>query len=542
VSKVLVISWDGATFDVLDPLLSHGHMPNLAQLIEDGVRARLQSCIPPISAAAWVSFQTGKNPGKHGVFEFLSYVPGQYEPGVVNATHIKAQTLWDLLSQAGKRCTVINVPVTYPPKPINGLMVSGFLTPAVAGAALRQSSFTFPEELKEEIFQHVDYEIHAYPRSALQKGPAQFVRDLIRIEGKRLELAQYLAQAHDWDLCMVHVHSTDTLQHMLWERLQSVASASYLESELDQLVLEFFATLDQGIQRLRQLLDKDDTLILLSDHGFGPVTHTFHVNDWLMSEGFLVPRVSRGRLQRLRWAKKALKRLDVFNLRLRAGFLHRRSPLQRAKRRELASVADWSRTQAFALMGTECAGIYVNLKGREAQGIVAGDEYERVCQQLVERARHIPGLKEARAYRRQDLYHGPCLDSMRDVVLVPGEGYHIATALSETGQLLRPTPANLASGHSMEGILVVKAGAAQQPALSGGVTIFDLAPTILRLLDLPVPADMDGRALTGEADWRTRETVQEGAFPGAPPEGQKAYSQQEEEAVRRRLAALGYLD
>ncbi len=539
-NRVLVISWDGATFDILDPLISQGHLPYLAQRINNGAKRRLRSCIPPVSAAAWASFQTGKNPGKHGVFDFLSYEPGKYEPALVNSASVHSETLWELLSQAGKRCIVINVPVTYPPKPINGWLVSGMLTPGL------DSQFTFPRELKDEILQHVDYEIFVYPRTYWQKGPLEFVRDLIRVEKTHLATALHLAEQRDWDFLMVHVQSTDTLQHMLWDRLHSLSRAAHPQDELDRLVLEFFTMLDQGIHQLGQMLDSEDHLILLSDHGFGSVSHSFHINDWLMREGFLTPRIVGTRLRAFRRAKQALKKMDVLNLRLRSGLLHRNSPLQRFKRLEQASVFDWTRTKAFALMGSSCAGVYVNLTGREQNGVVPRDQYEQVRQALIDRVQDIDALEGVRAYRREDLYSGSSLDSMPDVVVIPGDGYHITTALSDSGDFLSPCT-DQTGEHRMEGILVIQSKSVEQRSEQSAVdqaTIFDIAPTVLRLFGLPVPADMDGKVLINKTDWAppvaalAPETIAHTELSNQS----ESYSSEDEEAIRQWLADLGYMD
>lgn len=532
-NRVLVVSWDGATFDILDPMISHGYMPNLAALIESGSKGRLYSCIPPVTAAAWASFQTGKNPGKHGVFDFLSYVPGRYQPELVNSASIRTETLQELLGRSDKKCIVLNVPVTYPPRAINGLLVSGLLTPAL------ENTWTFPEELETEILQYTDYEILVYPRSFWQKGAIQFVKDLIRAEQKRLNLTRYLAREHDWDFLMVHIQSTDTLQHMLWDQLYRLANAGEPESELDQLILEFFAMIDSGIQQLGQMLDNSDRLILLSDHGFGSVTNTFHINDWLIKEGFLSVKGQRAGFDKLRRLRTLLKRVDVFDLRLRAGFLHRNSPLQRLKRLGLSSISDWSHTKAFALMGSACAGVYVNLRGRELHGIVEGDEYEQIRQELIERVEGISEIDGVRAYRREDLYSGPYLDLMPDVVVIPGESCHIATGLSDTGHFLSPCT-NQTGDHRMDGILVMH-GDGIAHAMLANVNIFDLAPTILHFFDLPIPSDMDGRIIGKEMarQSHSRGAIQEMTLNA---NAEETYSSQEEEEVRRRLADLGYLD
>ena len=130
VRKVICIGLDGATFDLIRPWLSKGKLPNIGRIIKDGVWGELESVIPPVSAPAWTSFMTGKNPGKHGIFGFKKEKQGTYEELFVNRKLIKSETLWKCLSDVGKKVIVINVPLTYPPEEINGYLMSGMDTPS----------------------------------------------------------------------------------------------------------------------------------------------------------------------------------------------------------------------------------------------------------------------------------------------------------------------------------------------------------------------------------------------------------------------------
>ena len=130
-SRFLVIGIDGGTFDLIRPWAEAGDLPNLARLMAEGVHGPLESTLPPVTAPAWSTFATGKNPGKHGVFDFILPMGGRYD--LVNATSIHAPTLWQIISEAGLKCGVMNVPVTYPPAPINGFVIGGMLSP-VSGA------------------------------------------------------------------------------------------------------------------------------------------------------------------------------------------------------------------------------------------------------------------------------------------------------------------------------------------------------------------------------------------------------------------------
>src|SRR5215813_2846442 len=148
-SKVVILGLDGATFDLILPWVQSGKLPHFAQLLHQGISGRLRSTVPPMSPPAWNSFMTGKNPGKHGIFDFTGRKPQSYETSFINAAWRRAPDFWQYLTEAGKRIAVLSVPFTYPPEKVNGIMISGFDAPGIAGLVDR--SATYPPELCEEI-------------------------------------------------------------------------------------------------------------------------------------------------------------------------------------------------------------------------------------------------------------------------------------------------------------------------------------------------------------------------------------------------------
>jgi predicted AlkP superfamily phosphohydrolase/phosphomutase len=208
--KVMVISLDGVTWDVLGPWAEQGLLPNIARLFTSGVSGKLRSTIPPVTAPAWASFQTGKNPGKHGLAHFTRYQKGTYETPIVDASSIKPRTIWQMLSERGKRVGIINVPLTYPPVQVNGFMISGMLTPEVVKGF-------YPPRLHAELISQIgDYQIFTPVRTVDYLGVRGFVRNLAYLAQKRAEAALYMLSKEDWDFFMVHFQATDILQHALW--------------------------------------------------------------------------------------------------------------------------------------------------------------------------------------------------------------------------------------------------------------------------------------------------------------------------------------
>ena len=143
--KVAVFGLDGITFDLIQPWLDEGRLPNLARLLADGASGRLRSYIPPVSASAWVSFFTGANPGQHGLVDFTYPAPDSYRINVSSSHTRTAPALWEIVNQAGGQVGVVSMPMTYPPEPLNGFMLCSFLTPQA------DSRYTCPDSLKEEL-------------------------------------------------------------------------------------------------------------------------------------------------------------------------------------------------------------------------------------------------------------------------------------------------------------------------------------------------------------------------------------------------------
>ena len=221
--RLLIIGIDGATYDVLDPMIARGVLPNLAALMKRGFRAGLRSTIPPNSAAAWATFITGKNPGRHGVLRFQATRPTQdigieFRPGAytfLNSDSIAGRRLWDVLGAAGKRVAVMNVPMTYPPRPLNGIMITGLLTPPGA------KDFTWPPELAHSL---VGYQIEQ-PLATMGYSPAadrELIRSSLEILAQQGQTALRLLQSEPWDFFFVCFTGTDRIQHRLWNFLEGM--------------------------------------------------------------------------------------------------------------------------------------------------------------------------------------------------------------------------------------------------------------------------------------------------------------------------------
>jgi predicted AlkP superfamily phosphohydrolase/phosphomutase len=543
-SRVLVIGLDGATFDLLMPWMEEGRLPNISEIWKRSSFGYLRSTVPPITASAWATFQTGKNPGKHGLFDFTQPRPDSYESSFISARSLRAPSLWEVLSQHGKRVGVLNVPITYPPRPVNGLLVAGLMTPST------KVVFTYPPDLYQELVDEIgEYTILVPVRRLLYMGVRGFVDKLRDVTRKRAQAAVYLMRRCDWDFFMVHFHSCDVLQHGLWSHLDPRHPAyDDIDGEERDYVQSYYRDLDGAVGSVLAEAGRDTTTILMSDHGFGPAARRFHINQWLANEGLLQCRPDTFSRRVFESLEDALRRADVLKLRRRLiPPFSQRETLMRQYTQE--SRIDWSSSQAFALPCSVAIRLQINVRGREPLGVVEpGAEYERLRDRIAERLLEIrdpdTGNKVVQqVFKREEIYSGPALDMMPDLVALPDGRYIVATHFKK-GLLYSPLPEDYSGSHRMEGMLMMAGPAIPPGRRIEGAEIADLFPTILHLLDVPVPSDLDGRALTGALDpcFVKEHPLRCEDSSSAPLDFEEiTYSADDEAAIADRLRGMGYL-
>ncbi len=544
--KILIIGLDGGTWSVLDRFVGLGAMPRLEGLLNEGYRATLLSTIPPITPVAWSSFATGMGPGRHGVFGFLApqREPGSYSPPPVRRDAVRAPSLWRLLSDLGLSTTVLSVPLTYPPEPVNGFMVTGMFTPESA------TNSTHPPSLRDELsslgvmpkFQ-LDFtrrreagKAGEHLERALASDASSYFADLEDMT-ERLVGASLRLMEKPWDLFVTVFVGTDRLQHVLWDDVVSSDSGA----TLGRRIADFYSSIDAAVGRLVDAAGPGAVVILMSDHGFGRCAGHYSMGRWLIDEGYArhLPRRAYGALRAA---------LDATGLKTLAARTMGKGRVERAVRASFIPL-DWSRTLAYFQPGTY--GIRVNLKGREREGIVEpGEEYETLRNEIRERVLKIEdpvggGLIVSRAWFSDEIYDGPHTAWAPDIVLEPNPelGYHLV--LGDLASARRVTIAPKTRGsHRREGIFLVagpgvRAGDAASPA-----GIADVAPSVLWLLGQSVPKDMDGRVLLDAFDGAPAPRGAGSGDPTGPESGDppRGGSFEDDEEIRERLRGLGYVD
>jgi len=281
--RLFVIDLDGATRDLIGPWMEDGSLPNLQRLAISGVLGDLESVYPPVTGPAWASFMTGEVPANHGVFEFFHREPGSYHQILNSRRDVDGQSIWRVLSEAGKQVVVLGVPLTYPPEAVNGFMVTGLLTPRHAGATC-----TYPPELGAELSEILGAYL-AQRTATYSKSPQCMIEEEHAILDGLMDAAIYMLRSGSWDFFIMHVLGTDLIQHRFWHLTDPIHIA-YDASEISRLgnpVLEFWMRVDERLGEVLAELPSSACVMVISDHGFGPVAKYINFNVWLLQSGFM---------------------------------------------------------------------------------------------------------------------------------------------------------------------------------------------------------------------------------------------------------------
>jgi len=548
--KQIIIGLDGATFDVLDPYMKRGELPNLQRMCEEGIRSELTSSIPPVTGPSWVSFMTGKNPGKHGIYDFVK--AGKLEVGrhPVNYKHIRSSTILKLVNDAGLKVGMVNMPLTYPPPEVDGFVITGLLTPGNA------TTISYPASLFDEVKENIGgYTMDVWWQYYGERGVDKFLDEIIECTKLRFKAFDYLLDNKKWELFIAVLIGSDRIQHYLWKFIHPEDPASLTERERGFVakIKEYYQMVDAFMGSVIERYEGEANIFMVSDHGFGPLEKKVYVNQWLHEQGYL--ELNQGKQlshmafrQSVLKAKRYLRRIDKHNL--RKHFRLSKGKGGRVHAYDFLQVINWPETKAYSASNTE-QGFYINLKGREPDGVVnPGKEYEEFRDEL------IAGLKKMRdpdtgeavvthTYKKEDLYNGPYLDDAPDVIFFLKGGAYLADVQLK-GHVFEE--ASYASGwgtHRMEGIFLGYGKDIKKGGDTGGAHIMDITPTILRLFGIAVPKGMDGRVLKGIINDRFLNSHKalfsddEGVVIDAGADS--ILTEEDEEEVAKRLKGLGYL-
>jgi len=526
---IFILGIDGATWKVMEPLVSEGKLPHIAALREHGVWGDLQSIPPYVSPPAWTSLVTGKRPGRHAILDFISKIPGQYGMRLSKGGERGSPALWSILSNHGLRCCVVNVTMSFPPDPIHGIMVSGLDCPWQGAIA------TYPKEFAGKLLSAVPNYSVMPPKVPLSQRRER-LRTLIDMTQIRTQAGLYLAQKEPWDFFMIQFSATDVAQHFYWTDWDPKDPRRRKEKPvMPEALPEVYEQIDRALGQMLEYVDPKALILLVSDHGFGPMHTLFLVNPWLARYGYLRP--ARERQLRPLLSKVARRLLGNSDL----------------AKMDWAPKVDWKKTKIYCA-GT-CGNLFMNLMDREPWGVLKPSDKMELAEEMRERLLAIrQGPNEespvAKVVDGGSLFHGPFSALAPDLWLEMSRGFHAVGSLKDVPYAPRGKGDGLFSdrhpwngNHEPEGILIMKGpGLLASQRISNAVLI-DIVPTVLRWLDLPVPKDVEGRCLEEVfhanflADRPLRISEPLGSCEGEGPED----GEDEKQEMTNRLRDLGYL-
>ena len=547
--RVFVLGLDGATFDIINPMIKQGQLPNIARIMQEGSYGFLKSCIPDLSSPAWTSFITGTHPGKHGILDFFGQLPGSYKLNFFNASFRRMKPIWTLLSEAGKKVCIINVPLTYPPDKVNGVMISGMDTPDIA------SDFIHPSSLREELDEKIGgYILEETERYIKKSEVDKYMKSLLNIAQNRFNVARYMMEKDDWDLFVVVFECTDRVQHNFWKYMDTV-HPEYIQKDnkrYGNLISDVYKYMDYKIGELIRSLPGNSTFIILSDHGFGPLYKGVRLNKWLEINSCLC-NIRAAKLSRKEVLIKELKRMMPAFLKKRLKSL---IGLKDKKREhKLLAHLDMSKTRVYPMgaYGHLC----INLKGRQPHGIVEpGREYEELRDELIMK---LKALKDPSTgtpvidtlLKREEVY-SVFPEGTPDILISWARGYSFIGERELSVYGIKPgadsliTPHRWSGNHRPDGILLIKGENIKTNYEIKGAEIVDIAPTILALLSEKIPENMDGKVLKDaliETFLNSNPIKYQKVIDTGKDKDfhEKGYSEEDSEKILEKLKNLGYI-
>lgn len=550
--KVIAIGWDGACWDLLDPWVREGKLPNLAGLMERGVSGPLQSTPLPLSPAAWTTIITGQNPGRHGVFDWFERQPGSYDIDYVHTRRIGAKPIWEYFNENGRSTGIFNLPMVYPAVPVDGFMISGMAAPSP-----KALNFTYPPELIEQVeasegpYFVAEAEIYKYGREN------EYLQSILDWLDYQRGLVRFLIEKRPCDAYLFVFMQSDHIQHKFW-RYREPSFPGYdpdHDPKYRDAIFRVYRALDEILGDLVAYFGEDADYIVLSDHGAGPNYGVMYINRWLKQQGLLNLKQSLSTRAKT-WISKGNLVLRGYHLLASLGLGQAAQLISKPARNKMVNAflsfedVDWSRTKAYSQGAF--GQIYLNLKGREPQGIVeSGDQAKKLVSDIIAGLRRLvhPLTGETlitQIHRREEVMDGPYLERAADILFsIRDYSYQSAVKFGlESPEIVGPSEYEDSGSHRPEGVLVMAGPDIQHGVRIQKASVADITPTLLALADLPVPPDLDGRplreAFTEEQNRRIRFGENIAAAPPAVPGGPQLTDDEMAE-LEDRLRNLGYL-
>lgn len=456
-SRVCIIGLDCLTPQlVFDQYLNH--LPHIKELLTQSVWGPLKSSMPPITIPAWSAMVTGCDPGQLGIYGFRNRRDRSYTRRLLpSSLSLPVPTLWQLLTDHHRRSRILTVPQTYPARPLNGTLIAGFPVPDFNGAVSHPPELWGALRARHPAFQ-MDVEDFRH------RAPREVYDEVVRMTNARFEVAQRWVNAGDWDLFMMVEMGPDRLHHALWDLTQPDHPAYDADQPLAGAMLEYYRLLDSHLGRLLTELRDDDLLLVVSDHGAQTLRGAFALNQWLVREGHLVL-----------------------------------SPEHPASGPLLPHHVDWEKTRAFG-DGGYVGRVYLNLQGREPRGCLLPEQAPGFVEELRRGLCELPGPEggalNVQALSTEQAY-GP---SPRGVppdltLLIEDLSFRVLGTLGHPDLMVSQNDrGHDGANHAQHGIVIAKSPGLP-PQKRADLSLYDIAPTVLRHLQIPAPPHMQGAAI-----------------------------------------------
>lgn len=514
--RVLIIGLDSINLEIINPLINEKKLPVMGKLLSQSAFSSMGSVLPVNAASGWTSLLTGQSSGKHSIYEFYDKTNGSYKRNIISSHNIKSKRIWDILGDHQLKSIVMNIPVTYPPTPINGVMVSGMLTKP-------DSIFTYPENLTEEL-RSTNYiiDVFGHYRNTLTGYLELAFQTIIYRQQAFLELIKN----NEWDFAALAFTTLDRLQQTIWEQ-KSQTEKIFIK--LDELIGQILSEVDDG----------NTYVLLISNYGYRDVTKKFFVNEWLSDLGLLSKSISTGKAsipnliedyfdfkhEKPRTTARFLEKTGITKDNIRSivpeficELLKKKIPTKLRKIFPKENLLiNWDKTKAY-FPSEYVQGIRINLKGREPNGVVEkGWKYDRLCETIISELYRLkdPHTFEniiERVYRREELFPGQNGEHAPDIIFVLRDNRYSLQSNKRTNRHYISNAKDdypVTSGLEPTGLFCMTGPSIHLGELKNPPRVQDIAPTILTLLNVPVPDTMEGTVLHHIIDSKQRESAPE---------------------------------
>ncbi|MBT3249266.1 MAG: hypothetical protein HN846_00395 [Candidatus Pacebacteria bacterium] len=485
-AKVVFLGVDGATLDVVKPLIKNGDLPNFKRLLKSKYLKKLRSTYPPSSPPAWNSIFTGVNPGKHGIYDFVKRKHNSYFIEPVFSEDRKAPFIWEIPSMKKKKTIALSIPFAYPPRKLNGIMTTGLGSPS------KESDFTYPADFKKYITENypdfdIDFEEHFFD---FHNESEKALDKIYEVTTAQFELAKDLFTNRKWDFLTIVFRSTDVIQHYFFNN--------------KKIIKRYYQQMDNVVGWFMDHVDRDTYLITASDHGFREVRTKFLINNWLKSQGYL-------NLQAPNEKESFTKIIDagvIEKILFKLGFkkiiwLIKRSPLLEFVAKHFLKSArtnyffniDWEDTKAYFLSSF----LYVNQKSREPSGIVSESEKNKLLLELKRKLMKLShkGKPAIKKILLSDQIYTAQTEHTPDMIIIPNDHIFVSGEVNHEPQFFQKE-LNRNGEHAVDGLISVYHKNSQRMTKfisKKNLSLYDIAPSVLKMLKVKLSSEFDGSPL-----------------------------------------------